>query len=620
MRLKRPRKKTGISSQLIYLIVIGVLAAGVLTYLVQYTVTRHSIRITTGERASEAAMEVISSLREYQAYEWLLSYWHEHADQLDVEYDADYGSGTATEEKERLFAARNPDISLRYMTREEVEALPDEDQKLYAEIAYSWLLTRVNESKRNLSCDYLYLAATGTDSSDHPYETQCFLMSGADPGAVRGTNYGEVYTLGVTTPVKEKNTAQSMRKAVEKAQNDQDSEKISGEDLAGAGNYVDYYECVTVNGDQAYLAGVTYNIRDMISRIRMDALRSTLLAAVYQILLLWIVMQRVSMYIIVPLKKILSSIRKYTRTRDSSAVEREMTEVLSGKRGLAVRQNEIGQLAQDFTDLTKEIDDYVVEITTFTSQKERYITELNIASRIQAQVLPRDLPGDPGDHDFDLFASMTPAREVGGDFYDFFFVDPDHLALVIGDVSDKGVPAALFMMTAKALIKSLAKKGESPERVVSHVNDSLCENNESGYFVTVWFALINLTTGEGVSVNAGHENPAVCREGETYELIRVKHSLMIGAMPGFRFREHHFQMNPGDRLFVYTDGVPEAVNKDDKQFGTDRMLKVLNQNKDAGSRELLARMKEEIDAFAGEVPQFDDTTMLFFHYKGDKKN
>ena len=291
-----------------------------------------------------------------------------------------------------------------------------------------------------------------------------------------------------------------------------------------------------------------------------------------------------------------------------------MEAVLSGRRGTAVRQNEIGQLAEDFTDLTKEIDDYVEEITTVTSQKERYKTELSIASQIQTQVLPKDLTELPGDHAFDLYASMTPAREVGGDFYDFFLIDQDHLALVIGDVSDKGVPAALFMMTAKALIKSLAKREESPARVLSHVNDYLCENNESGYFVTVWFALINLATGEGVSVNAGHENPAVCRAGKEYVLIRSKHSMSVGAVPGITFREHTFQMDPGDQLFVYTDGVPEAVNKENEQFGTDRMLEVLNRNKDAGVRELLARMKEEIDAFAGEVPQFDDTTMLCFHY------
>ena len=610
-------KKRGISTQLNYLIVIGLLAAGVLTYFLQYTVSERKIRIATGERAAETALEMVSALREYPAYEWLLSYWYENADRLDVEYDADFGSGTATEKKVRLLAERHPDLSIRYLSREEIEKLSDEDQKLYAEIAYSWILSRVNESKRNLGCDYLYLAVTGTEASDHPYETQCFLMSGADPDAVRGTEYGEVFTLGVTIPVASENTVESMKKAVEMVQEDRaDSEKISGEMFSGAGNYVDYYTCVETIGNQAYLAGVTYNIKNLISSIRIDTLKSTLLAAVYQLLLLWIVMRHVNLYMIHPLKKILGSIRTYTRTRDSAAAEKDMTDILSGKRGLAVRRNEIGQLAEDFTSLTKEIDDYVEEIRTVTSQKERYKTELNIAAQIQEQVLPKDFPGDLGNNKFDLYASMTPTREVGGDFYDFFFIDQDHLALVIGDVSDKGVPAALFMMIAKTLIKNLAKMEESPARIITHVNDQLCENNESGYFVTVWFAIIDLVAGEGVAVNAGHENPAVCRAGGSYELIRSKHSMSIGYMAGIKFREHTFRMNPGDQLFVYTDGVPEAVNKDNEQFGTDRMLEVLNRDRDAGPEILLSRIKEEIDAFAGDVPQFDDTTMLCFHYKG----
>ena len=211
---------------------------------------------------------------------------------------------------------------------------------------------------------------------------------------------------------------------------------------------------------------------------------------------------------------------------------------------------------------------------------------------------------------------MTPAREVGGDFYDFFLTDQEHLALVIGDVSDKGVPAALFMMTAQALIRNLAKMEKSPAKVLSRVNDQLCENNDSGYFATVWFALIDLMTGEGISVNAGHEYPAVCRAGGSYELIRSKHSISIGVMPGIRYREHTFRLDPGDQLFVYTDGVPEAVNQDEEPFGTERMLDVLNRNRDAGSKELLVRVKEEIDAFAGDIPQFDDTTMLGFRYNG----
>ena len=516
-----------------------------------------------------------------------------------------------------MIRERYPVLLTHELSSEEVRALPEEDQKLIAEVAYSRLLTRVNEIKRNLACDYLSLSVVGTDASDHPYETQCFLMSGADPGAVRGTNYGEVYTLGVTTSVAKGNTAECMRAAVKAASEEQpDSRKVSGEGLAGSGNYVDYYECVSVFGDKACLAGATYNVKYLFSQIRIDALKSLLLSTICQLVLLGIVMRWISLFMIQPLEKVLGSIRGYTETRDSAAVEREMSAVLSGRNAVAVRENEVGQLVEDFTALTREIDTYVEEIRTVTSQQARYRTELSIAAQIQEQVLPKDFPSASGKCKFDLYASMTPAREVGGDFYDFFFIDEEHLALVIGDVSDKGVPAALFMMSAKTLIGNMARMEESPAQILYHVNERLCENNEAGYFVTIWFALIDLTTGEGVAANAGHEYPAVCRAGGSYELIRDKHSMAVGTLPGIKFREHAFHMDPGDQLFVYTDGVPEAINKENEQFGTDRMLEVLNRNRDATSEVLLVRMKEEIDAFAGDVPQFDDTTMLCFQYKG----
>ena len=611
------RKKRGISAQLTHIIIFGILIAGVFTYLLQYTVSVKKVKDEIGQRASATARELISALREYPAYEWYLSYWYENADRLDVEYDIGDGSSAATDEKEKMIIERYPDIVTYGLSPEEARSLPEEDQKLIAEVAYSRLLARVNEMKRNLASDYLSLSVVETDASAHPYETQCFLMSGADPGAARGTNYGEVYTLGVTTSVAKGNAAECMRAAVKAASEDQpDSRKVSGEGLAGSGNYVDYYECVSIFGDKACLAGVTYNVKYLFSQIRIDALKSSLLAAVCQLVLLVIVMRWIGLFMIQPLEKVLGSIRGYTETRDSAAVDREMSAVLSGRNAMAVRENEVGQLVEDFTALAKEIDTYVEEIRTVTSQKEKYRTELNIAAQIQEQVLPKDFPSASGKCKFDLYASMTPAREVGGDFYDFFFIDEDHLALIIGDVSDKGVPAALFMMSAKTLIGSLARMEESPAQILYHVNERLCENNEAGYFVTIWFALIDLTTGEGVAANAGHEYPAVCRAGGSYELIHDKHSMAVGTLPGIKFREHAFHMDPGDQLFVYTDGVPEAINKENEQFGTDRMLEVLNRNRDVAPETLLVRMKEEIDTFAGDVPQFDDTTMLCFHYKG----
>ena len=279
--------------------------------------------------------------------------------------------------------------------------------------------------------------------------------------------------------------------------------------------------------------------------------------------------------------------------------------------------DEVEELATAFADLSARTQKYIADIREITAEKERIGAELSIATQIQADMLPRIFPAFPGRKEFELYATMDPAKEVGGDFYDFFLIDEDHLALVMADVSGKGIPAALFMVIAKTLIKNYAQMGDlSPARVLSEANEQLCEGNESDLFVTVWLAVIEISTGKGMAANAGHEHPAVMRKDGSFELIKNKHSPAVACMPGMKFREHEFQINPGDTLFVYTDGVPEATNAEDELFGADRMVEALNKSKDKPLRELLADLRSEIDGFVKEAPQFDDLTMLAMRYYG----
>ena len=254
-----------------------------------------------------------------------------------------------------------------------------------------------------------------------------------------------------------------------------------------------------------------------------------------------------------------------------------------------------------------------------TKKTERLETELNLASQIQNDVLPNSFPAFPDRKEFTLYASMTPARKVGGDFYDFFFVDENHIALVIADVSDKGVGAALFMMVARTLIKTRTLTGGSPSEILADVNNQLCEGNNKDLFVTVWLGILDITTGKGIAANAGHEHPAIRRSGETFELVSYQHSFVLGAMKGIRYKEHDFYLKPGDSLFVYTDGVPEAKNNDDEQFGTDRMLKALDRSADSDPEEMIASVWNGIQEFIDGAEQFDDITMLCFTYNGMEK-
>ena len=278
-------------------------------------------------------------------------------------------------------------------------------------------------------------------------------------------------------------------------------------------------------------------------------------------------------------------------------------------------KDEIQDLAESITRMEDDIVSYIDRIQSITAEKERIGAELNVATQIQADMLPRIFPPFPDRHDFDIYATMDPAKEVGGDFYDFFLIDEDHLCLVMADVSGKGVPAALFMVIAKTLIKNHAMRGESPSEILYNVNNQLCEGNEAEMFVTVWLGIIDLTTGKGVAVNAGHEHPTVCRANGQYELVVYRHAPAVATMEGIRFREHEFELKPGDRLYVYTDGVPEATDAKEELFGTERMLDALNRDPAADPQTLLRNVQQAIDAFVGDAPQFDDITMLGLHYK-----
>ena len=245
--------------------------------------------------------------------------------------------------------------------------------------------------------------------------------------------------------------------------------------------------------------------------------------------------------------------------------------------------------------------------------------ELGTASQIQEGMLPSIFPAFPDQSGFDLYASMDPAREVGGDFYDFFFTDEDHLCLVIADVSGKGVPAALFMMASKIILANNAMSGKSPAQILADTNASICSNNRMEMFVTVWLGILEVSTGKLTAANAGHEYPALKRADGGFELLKDRHSFVVGGLDDVEYLEYELQMEPGSTLFLYTDGVPEATNARGNAFGTDRMLEALNQESTAAPKTLLNNVKAAVERFVDEADQFDDLTMLCIKYTGEEK-
>lgn len=272
--------------------------------------------------------------------------------------------------------------------------------------------------------------------------------------------------------------------------------------------------------------------------------------------------------------------------------------------------DEIETLYHTIRTMEININEYTQDLMAVTAEKERIGAELNVATKIQSDMLPSIFPAFPERHEFEIYATMTPAKEVGGDFYDFFLVDDKHLAMVIADVSGKGVPAALFMVISKTLLKNALMLGMTPKQALESVNNQLCENNESYMFVTVWAGIMDIDTGKVVAANAGHEYPAIRKAGGEFGLIKDKHGIPLGCMEGSVYTQYEFEIESGETVYVYTDGVAEATDSAYQLYGTDRMLTALNREPDAVPQQLLANVAKGIEEFVGEAPQFDDITML----------
>ena len=280
--------------------------------------------------------------------------------------------------------------------------------------------------------------------------------------------------------------------------------------------------------------------------------------------------------------------------------------------------DEIEVLAESFAAISHKTVAYVDEVRRVTAEKERIGTELQMATRIQAAMLPHIFPAFPDRPEMDIYAMMNPAKEVGGDFYDYFLIDNDHLCIVMADVSGKGVPAALFMMASKIIIQSCAMLGQSAAEILRKTNEAICSNNAEQMFVTVWLGILELSTGRLTAANAGHEYPVLKKPNGSFEVLKDEHGFVIGGMEGVHYKEYEVKVEPGTKLFVYTDGVVEATDRSKKLFGSERMLAALNAAQDKTPEQILKSVRAAVDSFVEGEEQFDDLTMLCLEYKGLK--
>ena len=311
-------------------------------------------------------------------------------------------------------------------------------------------------------------------------------------------------------------------------------------------------------------------------------------------------------------KAIIRPVERVAVETDRFAKENTLGEPL----GELSRYDVIKNLAGSIDSMETDMINYIENLKAVTAEQERLGAELSIAASIQQDALPDVFPAFPNRSEFDIYALMDPAREVGGDFYNFFLVDDDHLALIIADVSGKGIPGCLTMMAVNILTEYKAMQGGSPAEVLASVNHTFYEHNRAEMFVTVWIGILEISTGKLTAANAGHEYPVIYRKDEGFEILKDKHGFVLGGMDGMKYKDYEIQLNPGDKLFVYTDGLPEATGTDMELFGMERMTDALNEFSGESPEGILKGVLKRANEFVGDAPQFDDLTMLCLEYKG----
>ncbi len=364
------------------------------------------------------------------------------------------------------------------------------------------------------------------------------------------------------------------------------------------------------NGNPVALVGIDISMQDVVRDgvTYLGILVGITLLAVA--LLVWLILLGVDKALVKPINMLSAATRSFVEDKSEGVKDVSAISQLNIRTG-----DEVEVLSDSIKQMEQDINEYITHLTTVTAEKERIGAELDVATHIQSSMLPSIFPPFPDRPEFDIYATMNPAKEVGGDFYDFFMVDERHLAIVMADVSGKGVPAALFMVIGKTLIKDHTTPGTDLGTVFSEVNNILCESNSEGLFITAFEGVLDLVTGEFRFVNAGHEPPFISRAGGRFESYKIKPGFVLAGMEDMLYKSGVTTLAPGDKLFQYTDGVTEATDSSNKLYGAERLEEALSKAANAQVHGILAAVKQDIDAFVGDAPQFDDITMLCLDFK-----
>ena len=572
----------------IFFILITLIISAAATYITQNSIYYKQNMELLAKVNRFVLDEMNEDIDEFAA---LQEYFDEHSSEILIPYEYSDLLDEYYREFRTAFKDKYPDMV--YGSDIKYDGLDDDTAYLYFRYLYLKYLILFDDVRDEFGLDYAYYVYPTSEQY-----TMCFMFDGPrDEKVIDGKSYLD---LGITS-YQEISIHENLWQAYDSG--------LPGEKMDAYDNeygHVYSYPTPVKHGDKVLgviLTDINYSYVN-------GSIRNTAIALVgVYLIVLGICSAAIIGYVRKTMLKRIASleghVKQYAREKDPAIADRIKTD--------DPEDDEISSLSDEFSKMITRLHEYMDNLTAVTAEKERIGAELNIATEIQASMLPRIFPPFPERKDFTLFASMDPAKEVGGDFFDFFMLDDDHLALVMADVSGKGVPAALFMAISKVMIKDNSFSCSSPAETLFRVNNQLCGENDAALFVTVWLGVVELSTGIVTYSDAGHEYPVVIkRSGET-ELIKPdKKKPPIATMEDITYIDCSFTLSKGDTLFLYTDGVPEATNLDNELYDMSRLEKVLGKMAGVSPTELLPKVREDVDAFVGGAVQFDDLTMLAF--------
>ena len=585
-------KKIGkIIYQIIPPLFVSMVVISIISLVMTFFYTTKAYIDFIGENSHKMSNYVVDILDSTDNIEWLLDYWQDNYEDMNV----DWNDLTGLSVKKMHFSVLNPELDINGLSVEELEGLGEDSQRLYAEINFIIANKRLDRIKQTYDPTYLYVITILDDGREF------FFMCGKKDNEYRGQeDDAPIFTLGKTLSL-DYSDYHVMKETFDSGKAETSFEEtrfITEPDKRG----VHFYSPFLVNGKTRALVGVSMDTSKLTDNIIVIINRVGTVNLLMFIALVVVMIFFINGIIISPLVKVQKAVKSFGNNLDLGKLDYNLLSVKS--------RNEIKDLANEVGAMGNLLVNHIGEIEDMTQKQEKINSELSLATAIQNGALPTDFDKIPKEWGINIFATMHPAKEVGGDLYDYMVIDDDHLAILIGDVSGKSVPGALYMMLTKVIIENECMHLASPAEILARSNKRLCDNNKAEMFVTVWLGIYEISTGILRCANAGHEYPIIKKADGAFELYKDKHGIALGVMNGIKYRDYELSIDPGDVIMVYSDGIPEAVDIHEKMYGTQAMIAELNACVGKEPKNYIEYLLDSLFQYTKGAEQFDDITMM----------